>query len=177
MTRRQPQKSHDQLKDKYGTLDWDEIRRNYEARLESEIARGVDNRETRRYLGIEQNDRPRDRANAAFRASFGSDGRPRVFDRDRIRRLYQTENRTVPDIAEELGAFPDTIRNILKNELKIYDPKRDLGRAQREGRGVPQKKDVCSQGHSMDDAYIWTDGKGREKRECRTCRRERNANG
>jgi hypothetical protein len=99
-------------------------------------------------------------------------GRPPKLDRPAIRKHYE-DGLKVSEIADRMSAHPDTIRLILKNELKIYDPNRD----KTGGRGKARKKqDRCGKGHDLtkEENVLWTKTKsGRKRRECKTCKYDR----
>lgn len=170
----------DKLVKKYGTLDWDKIREEYEARLDAEIARGVDNAETRRYLREKQASSPEESRPPATqiieeppRKRKYHGGGPKSYDRMQMKRLYVEEKMTAMEIAERTGAHYETVRLILKS-LGVYDPARDRSRAGAKGGRPPKGR--CSNGHDVtkdENVIIIRRKNKRDERACRACKQER----
>lgn len=123
------------------TIDWDQIRADRAKRLDAELARGVDNEDTRRHLAdregreyqAEAKKRPsRAKSGPSRRGSNlkaqGSGARREPVPQDVVDvivRLYGVGN-TAPGIAKQLSLHPNTVRDKLK-ERGVYDPERDQG--------------------------------------------------
>lgn len=166
MTRKMTEKGKDRNYNKppeKGGLDWDAIRKARAQRLDEEIARGVDNPETREHQlpEPEQWKRVVERLNkrtvretsaSAFggtegQSRGGSVGGPRV-DVERIKRLYLEENMKPEDIGKEMRINPATAIRWLKEE-GVFDPKKFRKGWKGGTPGVPQQKDRCIRGHDL----------------------------
>lgn len=154
------------------TIDWDAIREARKRRLDEEIARGVDNAETRAHL-LEQNRAselpskplPMRKSRAKPKGTGpGRGGRPK-FSRHQMREMWK-EGKTTREISAELGCALSTVQVGLKG-MPEYDPHRDKGKMNKGGR---PPRTHCPKGHDM--KVHGRQVKGGRGRYCALCKSE-----
>lgn len=91
---------HDAIDRKKSSINWDEVRAEYEARLQWEYEQGRD--------PIELKGKP------PKKPGNNPDGAPRRYDHKEIVRLYEEEQWSGSQIAKKLGAHDSTIYGILR---------------------------------------------------------------
>jgi hypothetical protein len=95
-------------------IDWEDVRAQREATLDDQVARGVDDYETKAHAaakaGLEAPEKPRPKPVATSARGGGS--RP-SYDRRQIVNLYVSGRMTVEAIATQMGCHKQTIRNNL----------------------------------------------------------------
>lgn len=163
----------------YG-LDWAALKKAHDERLEAEIARGVDNEQTRaikaRRAGVEPEPLPPVRPSVNKKPK--AERKPNPIHTPHLQQpellepmvaLYK-EGAKVRDIAEKFGLTESTVRRYLK-WADVFIPFRD---------GTAAKRDRCVYGHLLtdDNIFIWKkqdkNGKVYDVRGCKACRRRQN---
>lgn len=182
-------------------LDWDAIREARAKRLDEEIARGVDNAETREHLlSKEEQDRlyrlrvekalkPSKSPKPSRNSGEGKAGRPRntpKYDVDEIVRLYVEEELPPKEIVERLGGTPSygTVINYLKKR-QVFDVKKFRTGGPKGKPLVRPKESYSRQQHcGVCGADLDVPGNSRERmdangnlngRECVPCARRRSS--
>lgn len=165
-----------------GGLDWGQIERQFQERLQQDIDNGVDDimtrAELRRREGLPPLPKPATRRFTPDRDAQRRGGLrtgPR-FDADKMVEMYEAGSR-VREIAEATGANPRTVRYWLTRR-GVYDPKRDKSGGPAIG-GTNKPKERCQNDHPLDVYGVQkykSDGKTKNGRDCSICIAERNRN-
>lgn len=180
-------------------LDWDAIREARAKRLDEEIARGIDNEETREHLRLqamteaERLAELRKKQEAAVKKSTpkanktaakqgGQRGGPR-FDVDKMVSLYTEDNMPPKEIAKVIGCNTETVIAWLKKRKVFIRDKHRRGAAQVRANGSTPRSRYCGVcGADLDVPGAanerWKpsrigEGMVRSGRECVACKRRR----
>lgn len=137
-------------------LDWNKIRKDYEARATPEELEPAD------WYDSKPKKRQQTRQSRATGSrNYARGPRVKKYDTEAIVRAYK-DGKTTGEVAKEFGCSQETVRNYCV-AAGVFDPTRD--------RGGSKPKDLCSKGHDYNKVGYYVTKKG--GKDCRECKRER----